>query len=452
MSKTSSIMVIGNSRLKSSSLRISNEVAQLLGLTEGITVSLHSGQLVSRLEIIRSHKSGRFLELNPVVLRSLHIIAPRKYGINSLNNQLRIGPAVGIMAETGNDGNRPFRGQSFFIKELNITGRALGQLCFGFDPRSINYRNKTVTGYIFINGSWRRRIFPVPDVVYPREAGYSSSSLQIRRKLEELGCKFINPPLLGKWQTHQILSKNLSLSQYIPDTRKANNFQQVNRMLRQYGSVYIKPITGSQGRDIIRVVKAQSSNIYRYQYKVNKQAYAGTAYSLNSLHQSLGSIMRKRNYIVQRQIDLLKIYGNIADVRVLVQKDNSGEWSVTGKAFRIGKRGSITSNISGGGKGLKLETGLSGYFADPRMQASILDEVDYLALEAAKALEMHTSSIGELGIDIGIDAKGKLWFIEANLKPARKIFLLIGEKSTRRMSIRKPLLYASYLAGFSPER
>jgi len=452
MSKTSSVTVIRNSRINSSSLIISNEVSEELDLSEGVTISFYSGKLVSRLKIIISNKSGRVLELNPVVLRSLHITAPHKYGINILNERLHIGPVVGIMAETGNDRNRPFGGQSYFIKELDIAARDLGEICFGFDPRSINFRNKTVTGYTYINGGWKRRIFPIPDIVYPREGGYSSSKLQIRQKLEALGCKFINPPLLGKWQTHQILSEDLSLGQYIPDTRRANTFQQVNGMLRRYGSVYIKPITGSQGRDIIRVIKVRNSNVYRYQYKVNYQPYAGTAYNLNSLRQNLRSIMSSRNYIVQRQINLLKVDGNIADVRVLVQKDGSGQWSITGKAFRIGKRGSITSNISGGGKGQKLEIVLSRYFSDPRMRDRIINEVNYLALEAAKALEMHTASIGELGIDIGIDVKGKLWFIEANLKPARKIFLLIGEKSTRRMSIRKPLLYARYLAGFSPER
>ena len=75
--------------------------------------------------------------------------------------------------------------------------------------------------------------------------------------------------------------------------------------------------------------------------------------------------------------------------------------------------------------------------------------MDQLAVQVARALENETGAIGELGIDIGIDVNGKVWFIEANLKPARRVFILIGEPSTRRMSVRKPMLYARHLAGFS---
>jgi hypothetical protein len=206
------------------------------------------------------------------------------------------------------------------------------------------------------------------------------------------------------------------------------------------------------GRNIIRVLKRKNSNIYEYQYQVNSQTRLGTSNGLNRLRQGLGRFIGKRGYIVQRRINLLRVNGGIVDVRILVQKDHTGLWSITGQACRIGRRGSITSNISSGGSASKVQTVVAKSFTDPMQRERILTEINYLALEAAHVLEANTSCMGELGIDIGIDQNGKIWFIEANLRPARKVFTLINEPATRFKSLQKPLLYAHYLAGFRQER
>ena len=74
--------------------------------------------------------------------------------------------------------------------------------------------------------------------------------------------------------------------------------------------------------------------------------------------------MGNRSYIVQEQIDLLRLNNNIVDVRILVQKNDRGDWETTGMACRQGKRGSITSNISSGGSGRKLDMVLNQNFDD----------------------------------------------------------------------------------------
>jgi hypothetical protein len=245
--------------------------------------------------------------------------------------------------------------------------------------------------------------------------------------------------------------QNPNINSYIPDTQLIKGFGQVERMLNKYGAVYLKPIAGSMGRNIIKVVKVRHTNTYSYQYQIYSQTQSGSATGINSLYNNLRKVMGKRKYIVQQRLNLIKYEGNIADVRILVQKDDSGQWHITGKAVRIGKKGSITSNISSGGSASKVRVVLGQIFSDPIRRDAIIDEIDYIALEAAGYLEQHICSIGELGIDIGIDRSGKLWFIEANLRPARQVFTLIGEKTMRKNSVQKPLLYARYLAGFNQE-
>lgn len=450
MMLTSLVMVSRNSHLNISSLRLSKAVAQELNLSEGSMIDFAAGRLETRLKIKITNRAGNIIQLSPVTCQRLHLPSARRYAVNLEEQRLNVGPVVGVMHSAANDLNRPFGGQSLFIRELCIEGLRLGQLCFGFDPYHINFAEKTVSGYMYSNGTWHRGVFPLPDVIYPRDGGYSPAKVHLRKRLQTMGCRFINPPLIGKWQTYRILSQSLELSKYVPDTNRVSGFQQVDNMLRKHGSVYIKPVNGSQGRDIIRVNRGRNSS-YRYQYKVKYTPHSGYALNRGSLRLNLGRIMRQHRYIVQQKINLLSVNGRICDVRAMVQKDDNGEWSVTGKAFRIGQRGSITSNISGGGSGSKMTGVLRRRFPETRTH-EIIREVDYLAVEVAKALERETGSIGELGIDIGIDTKGKLWFIEANLKPARQVFVLIGERNTRRMTVRKPLLYARHLAGFKSER
>ncbi|NLN86548.1 MAG: YheC/YheD family protein [Syntrophomonadaceae bacterium] len=443
------VMVSRNTKLAEQTLRISAEVARSLNLAEGDMVVLSVGRIESPFKIRVAERAGSYLQLSPAALRRLHLPSARRYSLNAVESRLTVGPVVGIMHKAGSDPNRPFDAQTQFIKELYIEGTRLDELCFGFDARQINFANRTVVGYTWNRGRWQRGTFPIPDVIYPRDMACSAVNGNLRNRLLDLGCKFINPPLIGKWQTYRILYESADLTQYVPDTSRAGSFQQIDRMLRQYSSVYIKPINGSMGRNIIKVSRGRKAGSYHYQYKVNQKSYSRYASNRNVLRQNLRRIMRGHNYIVQQQINLLRVNGGIGDVRVMVQKDGDGDWSVTGKAFRIGPRGSITSNISGGGSGGNVDFILRRHFPDSVVRERIIREMDQLAVQVARALENETGAIGELGIDIGIDVNGKVWFIEANLKPARRVFILIGEPSTRRMSVRKPMLYARHLAGFS---
>jgi D-alanine-D-alanine ligase-like ATP-grasp enzyme len=73
--------------------------------------------------------------------------------------------------------------------------------------------------------------------------------------------------------------------------------------------------------------------------------------------------------------------------------------------------------------------------------------MEELALRIAKSIAKNTRFLGELGLDFIVDHRGKVWFLEANLKPARAAFGQIS-KDLRNLTILKPMEYACYLAGF----
>lgn len=444
------IKLKSNPRLDTDTVSISADLFSLLNLDNDKSINFFVGQQQKKLNIsiLNYENIKNTVILNPSLIRQFYLHANQKYGIAVKNSEIRLGPVVGIMAEVFNEKDKQFGGQTFFIKQLLTCGRKLGEICFAFSPFSIDWKRKKIYGYIYGKKGWVKSGFPMPDVVYLRGKAYSLTNSRTRRKIEKLGVKFLNPPLIGKWQTYKIISTNPNLLPYLPDTRLITSFKQVDNMIKKHRAVYLKPVTGSQGKNIVKVVKNKKSPEYYYQYQLNNRLYRGRARSLAKLRSSLKQVMGRRTYIIQKQINLLKSQGNIVDVRILVQKDHQGIWDITGMACRIGKNGSITSNISSGGSGRKLETILKRNFPDEIKREQIIDNIKYVSLEAAKTLEKFIGEAGEMGIDIGIDNNGKIWFIEANLKPARQVFSLIGERQIRLESVKKPMLYARYLAGF----
>ncbi|HZK44233.1 MAG TPA: YheC/YheD family protein [Syntrophomonadaceae bacterium] len=431
-------------------INVNKNLANTLGLEANKEMTFFVGQTKQRLtvQINSSASSSQTINLSPLNLKKLFLKRRKKYGIRCNEDEIHVGPVVGIMADVYKEPERPFGGQSHFIKQLLMSGNSIGQICFAFSPYSIDVTKGLVKGYSHGSKGWVKGTFPIPDVIYPRDRAYSRSRLQIRKRAENMGIALLNPTLVGKWESHKILMQNPKLKEFLPETKLVKDFSEVEQMLRIHNAVYLKPVAGSQGRGIIKVVKRKSRGFYEYRYVLEERMVKGSAYSRVNLQRSLRRIMGNRSYIVQKQINLLKYDGNIIDVRVLVQKDHTGEWDVTGIASRVGKNGSITSNISSGGSGRKIEQILNRNKYDANEQIRIIDDIHYVSIEVTKTLEKSIGQSGEMGVDLGIDTNGKVWFIEANIRPARHVFNLIGEPETRLRSVEKPMLYARYLAGF----
>jgi len=427
---------------------ISKNLINNITLMENNHIELHVGQLKRLFKVVISNKiKDNQILLHPTIIKQLCLTSEHNYGINIVSNTIYLGPVVGIMADIYNENGKLFGGQTLFIQQLLTAGREIGELCFAFNPHSINWNRKTITGYTYIKNRWKKAVFPLPDVVYSRTRGFSPVKMSIRQKLSAQGVKLFNPVLVGKWNTYKILSKNQSLYDYLPDTRLFNNISLIETMTRSYQAVYLKPVNGSQGRNIIRIERLKNRG-YNYKFEVNKQTVNGNTHSLEQLQLLLKPVIGNRTYIIQKEIKLLKEKGRIVDLRILVQKDHTGEWIITGIAGRVGKEGSITTNISAGGNGCRLDILLSSNFADSQQQQNIKTLVEYIALEAAKTLEAAIGLSGEMGVDIGIDRWGKPWFIEANLRPARYIFNILNDRATRLKSVERPMLYCRFLSGF----
>ncbi len=412
-------------------------------------LQLRVGQIKMPLECRFREGKESVLTVSSGLLRWLGI-APGQYGFHCQykDGMLALGPVVGVMAETSRGTRRPFRKQTAFFQELLEEATHCGILAYIFSPLDAIRQDGRIMGYGLEHGRWRQRKYPLPDVVYPRHAGYSLLALRTRRQLAAGGIPFINPPLIGKWKTGRILQTFPEIVPYLPPTRQYRDIRQLEKALADWPGVYLKPVTGSQGKGILRVTK--TGRDYELAYQSGERPRREKLNGIKALAFRLKQLMRSQPYLLQRQLPLLRFQQRLADVRVIVQKNGQNRWQVTGKAFRIGRGGGITSNISSGGMARPVRPLLRTVFP-PEEVERINKEIEQLALMAACSLEARIGPAGEFGIDIGVEETGRLWFIEANLKPGRQVFSLLGDRKGRRSAVQMPLQYARYLAGFNQE-
>ena len=63
---------------------------------------------------------------------------------------------------------------------------------------------------------------------------------------------------------------------------------------------------------------------------------------------------------------------------------------------------------------------------------------------------MRYPLLGELGLDFVIDKNGGIRLIEANPRPGRSIFRVLGMNKEAEKSVERPLEYAAYLVSAKP--
>lgn len=144
--------------------------------------------------------------------------------------------------------------------------------------------------------------------------------------------------------------------------------------------------------------------------------------------------------IIQQGIDLPQVEGRPFDLRTIVQKDRRGEWVSVITFVRWAAPDQVASNTSQGGEVFTPDNFLKRFSSQLHGFSGMEGEADTVALQVAEVLESHLGSLGEVGVDIGLDRDGRPWVFEANTKPRHR--LLPDLSLTRQV-----FDYAVFLAG-----
>lgn len=349
-------------------------------------------------------------------------------------------PYLGILA-TPTSHTPPFPERSYYAY-LAQAGRKLGLPVYVVLPNKIDFQTKTVIGYRYVNKKWERRKLPLPSLVYDRVSNRKKYQSAIRTLKSIPSVTFLGHVLGDKIRNHNHLIQHSGIAAFMPETELITSIKVVKQMLASHDAVVIKPMQNSLGIGVMKLTSKKDTHRAEgrdFRNKIFRRTFPSRAALLMWVRSQLNVKM-----IIQPYLTLSTPAGVPFDIRVLVQKNGSGQWGETGRAVRAGVPNGLTSNLCGGGQAHSASEFLSKYYK-PEQLAEIERNIAYIARELPPFLESRHGRLVELGIDIGVDRDGKVWLIEVNSKPGRSSFRRIENGAYYRSVRLNPLKYAYYL-------
>ncbi|WNS46387.1 YheC/YheD family protein [Paenibacillus sp. MMS20-IR301] len=351
---------------------------------------------------------------------------------------------LGIM--TGRRNGNPPISEPEFCSQLSRAAPLHNLKVLVFHPEGVADDGSSVNGYFWDGEKWQPAQAPPPDILYnrcfyrtPEEKQSAAAAMHaLSRSLPW------SRGLPDKWGVYGILRRSRRAAALLPETAVYSGRRDLGNRLaeREYG-VFLKPRAGSHGRKTLHAVLSGGGELLvRGRDKKNEpfQYVFGTPdEGLDWIHRFIG----RHRYIIQPYLHLISRRGQPFDVRVLMQKNGSGAWMLTGMAVRLGRQGSLTSNLHGGGTAVPALPFLLAEYGEEGRE--LLAELASASALLPPLLEAACGRLGELGLDFGIDAGGRLYLLEANSKPGRTVFRLTGDRRAARLAAENPLRYARHL-------
>lgn len=338
------------------------------------------------------------------------------------NQTLHLGPVIGILTEVNDHKEEiSFPSIQHLCKELAEELAQIGGFFYLFGLQ--NFQEDKIHGYFFNNHTWTKHHFPYPNVIYnrlhSRKADASTTFIKLKKLLEEKEIPIFNSRFFSKDETYQLLAKNTTIKKHLPLTEQLT-YQNFNSMLKIFPLLYVKPVHGSQGRNIIHMETVDNHYIATLS-SGKKKGKSQQFTEKQKLWKWLEGYAKRRSYICQQGIDFQKWNGRSLDFRILCHKNFENNWTITSTVARIAQQKAIVANLAQGAE-MKPAKVVLNDLLNTENASQKLEELKALALEIANILSENTNGyLGELGIDIGMDKKGQLWVIEVNSKPSKKL-------------------------------
>lgn len=231
----------------------------------------------------------------------------------------------------------------------------------------------------------------------------------------------------GKLTKYRLLATSPELKAVLPTTKKLSK-SSFRGLLERYGHVIVKPSGGWGGDGVISVSATDGTSITIHHGKAKH-----TVRGLDAAYAYIQGKTKGATYLVQRYIPLAKVNARPFDIRVMVQKKPGSAWVVTGRLAKIAGSGYIITNIARShGQVVPVWDAIraSNIYGVASSQ-QLIEEIDRVAIQSAKHLQKYYR-IDTVGMDIGLDASGRVWIIEPNFKPDITLFRKLRDPSIYR--------------------
>ena len=293
-----------------------------------------------------------------------------------------------------------------------------------FSPGDIDWRKKKIRATILNQyGQRMQHMLPFPDILYDRGAAFSPSeqaSAEIaRRRFQVIGTvQSINSCKLDKWQVHQRLARCQAAVKHLPVATLYRSRNDLAMMLMHHNYVFLKSAGGSGGRAVISI--EQLEDHYCINYYLRGGHRKETAAGFEELITALSGIasLDQGKWVIQQGIRLMNYQGRLFDLRILLVKNRDGQWVAVYNQARIANNGTVITNLSLGGEVADyhdLFNTLKAHYPHVPSDGEIRAE----CIKIAGCIEQQFGPFGEIGMDIGVDQAGRIWFLEGNSKPSK---------------------------------
>jgi hypothetical protein len=367
---------------------------------------------------------------------------------------VRVGPTIGILCNpVWNERRKTLRWtkQLPVLEKLVQAGQKLGALVYIFGIQDVDFGRGTVRAFVFQDGSWRPDRMPLPDAIYDqvvsrkleRSKKYQDRRMQLSRMYAN---RIFNDGFFDKWNVHEWLWNDRQTRALVPYSEKYSNSRQAAAFLKRYPVTFIKPVHGSLGLGIVRVTR-EADGTFRYEVR---QKSGRTQNKVGTAEAVVGAIHRRLQqtpHVLQEGVPVARFRGRPFDVRIVLQRDGSGEWKRTKMFVRVAKAGEFTANLASGGEAMPLDTVLREAFASEERRHRVRGQVRRASGWVASVIESQCGKpLGELGVDLAIDESGKVWVLEVNSKPWKASSTDKGRQDLVDLSFTRPIEYAIRLA------
>ncbi len=355
-------------------------------------------------------------------------------------------PVLAIL--TVEDDVQLFRGNRANFADIIQAGSQHGFTVYVVTTRQLKLSRTRIMGYSYAEdtATWYKGQFPLPDIVYNR-VPMREDEMQpdVRRKiaacLKHPSIRLFNPAFFNKWSLFEWLNLSKSTKPYIPATRKLVSRIGLRRMLQQHPFLYLKPISGKAGVGIMSVrVHPDKQLPYRLKMQQRRKSRTYRCSTLSSLWLQIKKQSAGEAYIAQQGIELAAVSDRQFDLRALLQKNQRGQWDITGIGARVAGTTSITTHVPRGGSIEDPDKMLVGSFGTDQAR-KLMVKAKNAALLIARQIERSSGQVlGEMSMDLGVDRTGGIWFFEANSKPMK-----FDEPHIRQKSLERIFQYGQYL-------
>lgn len=318
-------------------------------------------------------------------------------------------------------------------------------IVFRFHPLQWDPGTNEVKGEMFDHffHKWLQCTFPLPDFIYDR--CYYTHKQNVNEfatvKMLKKETTFLSIGLPNKWSVYEVMKNHHILAPFLPKTEKITCVVDVINKLNHKKKLVLKPIRGAHGKGIFFLSKTTKDHIV-IQTHVHGQKKTGM-FSKKQFSHWLHNFNVTNNYIVQPFLRLTNFEGEPFDIRILVQKNETGDWQETGRGIRLGKKGNFVSNLHNGGKTKDFHEWIRDVPMNERNE--VMKQLHIIVSTIPPFLDKQFGPLYEMGIDVGMDQTGKCWVLEVNSKPGYQTIL----KSLKNKDFyENPLRYCLYLHRF----